>query len=270
MPVSGDKSSRWFFTADCHFGHANIIKYCKRPFLTSEERAMVDLIGRGTIPADEFKIPWSAVHQMNNQILDSINAVVQPDDNLVIVGDFCFDNHSRIGEATRKYRDLINCKNVYMILGNHDNRKACQEVFTACYDSYLFNIGGQLVFASHYPVRSWNKASHGAWSVYGHVHNLYQPEDQGRLMPYAHKVLEQGFASVLERHAVSGHESIVQDLLKATASLNGIDLTVDVGVDHVREDLPFGTPWSMDDLRQHMGGKLAKWHARHKEFRNLR
>lgn len=270
MSATKEQSGRWFFTADCHFGHANIIKYCKRPFLTPDEQAMSQLVSRGVIPVQEFKIPWSAVDKMNSQILSSINDAVLPEDHLVIVGDFCFAQGSKMAEATRKYRDRINCKNVYLILGNHDRRKACEGVFTACYENYLFNIGGQLVFASHYPMRSWDRASHGAWSVYGHVHNMYHAEDNGKLMPYAQKMLHEGFASVLERHGISGNETIIQDLLKATAILNGVDLTVDVGVDNVREGVPFGTPWSMDELRQYMDAKFAKWHARHNQFKSFR
>ncbi len=38
-----------FFTADLHFGHANIIKYCKRPFtdVAAMDRALIAILALG-------------------------------------------------------------------------------------------------------------------------------------------------------------------------------------------------------------------------------
>jgi len=52
-------------------------------------------------------------------------------------------------------------------------------------------------------------------------------------------------------------------LLEIVASMNGSQLTLDVGVDNLlRPDLPFGTPWSMSDIRAYMQEKIPLWNAR--------
>mgnify|MGYP006276814947 CR=1 FL=1 len=248
----------WFFTADTHFGHGNIIKYCKRPFLSTQEMKMCDFISDGTVECSEVKISDKAIQQMDETISKSINDVVGKNDNLVIIGDFC---HEKSNKNVKYYRDMIECRNIYLILGNHDDRSKCVEHFTACYENYLFNIDGQRIFTSHYPARAWNKSNKGAWMLYGHVHNALAGEDNGFLSNYEKHVLGDGFASVLKRWGLKD-EKVVQELLEIVRSTKGAALTLDVGVDNARVDLPFGAPWSMSDIRNYMANKMPLWQAR--------
>lgn len=268
----------WFFSADWHLGHSNIIKYCKRPFLSHEEEGLLSMADRGVIPAKELHISQESTIRMTDTIIDSTNAVVGPDDSLVIIGDFCWTPRNDRFAVAEKFRNRINCKNLYLIWGNHDDRRILSPLFKACYDQYVFNIDGQNIFTSHYPCRSWDMAFHGSWDLYGHVHDLYGPEDNGDLMSYERQVYSKGFHAVLNRLGINllgvtdaEQEQAVQDLLAVCASTKGVDLTVDVGVDNqIRgKAVPFGTPWSMHDLRTYMGTKKVRWDARKKEQKQM-
>jgi calcineurin-like phosphoesterase family protein len=59
-----------WFTADFHFGHNNIIRYCNRPFRNGEE--------------------------MDQTILEPLNASVKPNDTLYFLGDFCIGSKARV------------------------------------------------------------------------------------------------------------------------------------------------------------------------------
>ena len=54
----------YWFTSDTHFGHKNIIEYCKRPF--------------------------SSVEQMNEMLIKKWNNKVKVDDIVFHLGDFSF------------------------------------------------------------------------------------------------------------------------------------------------------------------------------------
>jgi calcineurin-like phosphoesterase family protein len=56
-----------FFTADQHFHHQNIIKYCNRPFV------------------------W--FNQMDDALIDNFNKVVTNDDIVYHLGDFSFGDN---------------------------------------------------------------------------------------------------------------------------------------------------------------------------------
>lgn len=242
--------------------------------MSREEEGLLGMADRGTIPAKELRISQQSTDRMTNAIIDSTNAVVGANDTLVINGDFCWTPRDDRFHAAKAFRDRINCRNVFLIWGNHDDRRVLSSLFTAVYDQYIFNVNGQEVFMSHYPCRSWDMAHHGSWMLYGHVHNLFWPEDNGEIMPYAKGVFSNGFDAVLEKLGIrneSGErEQAVQELLDIVASMNGIDLTLDVGVDNVRNGVPFGTPWSMDDLHTYFGKKLPRWNARSEGIRSLR
>jgi calcineurin-like phosphoesterase family protein len=142
----------FYFTADPHFGHGNIIKYCKRPFSSAQE--------------------------MDETIISNINAKVTKSDTLFVLGDFCFKSHN-----PQDYLNRINCKDVWSILGNHD---ACDHDVDAYRRSYkgfrgvenymqirprLNNGQKQLIVLFHYPIQEWNGWHRGSWHLSGHTHS---------------------------------------------------------------------------------------------------
>jgi calcineurin-like phosphoesterase family protein len=141
-----------WFTADTHFGHANIIKYTKRPFKNTVE--------------------------MNETIISNWNKAV-PEDALVYhLGDFCFGRDDR--EFDMYFRRLNGL--IVFIKGNHDrlawrNRNR----FYTSYDSYHeIKINDQNITLCHYAMKVWNKSHHGAWHLYGHSHGSL-PDDKNSL-----------------------------------------------------------------------------------------
>ncbi len=157
-----------WFTADLHLGHGNIIRYCQRPHLDPEEkrRAAEDARGRWRVSAE-------TVRRHDEALLDAINSRVERRDILWIVGDFCWGG---LREAAR-YREAINCQNVYLVWGNHDDHSIAP-VFQRVIEAGMFRVAEQEIWLCHYPLRSWNKRFHGSWHVYGHVHARLEAEDR--------------------------------------------------------------------------------------------
>jgi calcineurin-like phosphoesterase family protein len=159
-----------WFTADTHFGHGNIIKYCQRPFMSPEELSAVR-----ADPRARLRLSDETVRRHDRALLDAINSRVQPDDTLWVVGDFCWGG---LTEA-RHYRDQIQCRTVYLVWGNHD-RYEIAPAFSDTMEQGMVRVEGQEIWLNHYPMRSWNKAFHGSWHLYGHVHGRLRREDDAR------------------------------------------------------------------------------------------
>jgi calcineurin-like phosphoesterase family protein len=134
-----------YFTADPHFGHQNIIRYCDRPFASAQE--------------------------MDRVILERVNSVVQPTDTLYVLGDFCLGVSDRL-QAAEHYRRRIACKQVHLIWGNHDPLEDANfaALFTSASHLVNLRLAGQRLTLCHYAMRSWDKSHHGAWQLYGHSH----------------------------------------------------------------------------------------------------
>jgi calcineurin-like phosphoesterase family protein len=167
-----------YFTADLHLGHSSIIKHCSRPFLS--------------------------VAEMDAAIVEAINETVLAKDTLWVLGDFAFR-----GRDPSHYREQIKCRNVHLILGNHDRRTKCMKAgFSSVSDVAEISVGKQRIWLSHYAHRSWPASHRGAWHLYGHSHGKLDADDKSR----------------------------------------EID-ALDVGVDNFQQDgPPVWQPWSMDDL----------------------
>lgn len=159
--------SRLWFTADLHLGHGNIIKYCHRPHLSEAEA-----LRAATEPRGGWKVSRETVVRHDNALIDAINERVGKNDILWIIGDFSL---CPIEEATR-YRDRIECREVNLVRGNHD-LPAYDGLFTRVIDQGMIKHQGRKIWLNHYPMRSWDKAFHGAWHLFGHVHGRLRAED---------------------------------------------------------------------------------------------
>ena len=136
---------KYFFTADYHLGHKNIIKYCNRPFKTLDE--------------------------MNKTIVRNHNQRVKSDDIVFHIGDFCFKNSSEIkGEGIRikalEWEKRLNGKIIH-IKGNHDRNNSCKTLL----ESAIIKYGGELIYLVHRP-EHFN--SNYDINFVGHVHNIWK------------------------------------------------------------------------------------------------
>lgn len=160
--------SEIWFTADTHFGHSNIIRYCNRPFFDEREQKLASEDARGN-----WKLSAETVQRHDQALLDAINARVQRNDVLWILGDFCW---GKVEEAKR-YRDRILCSDVRLVWGNHDHR-TIGRVFQKTIEQGMVKAAGKKIWLNHYPMRYWDKSFHGSWHLYGHVHGGLAGEDR--------------------------------------------------------------------------------------------
>lgn len=135
-----------YFLSDTHFGDKPI-GYCQRQFTSIED--------------------------IDTQIINNINATVKINDTLYFLGDFCHK-----GQNPKKYRDQIICKNIHIVLGNHDSEKHLGKNFKSI--SHIKEIVHckQKIIMCHYPMRAWHKSYRNSWMLYGHVHGRLNDEDQ--------------------------------------------------------------------------------------------
>jgi len=128
------------FTADLHFGHANIIRFCNRPF--------------------------SSIEEMNEGLIDNWNASVAPGQDIYCLGDFMFGNARDAG----KYLDRLNGRK-HLVWGNHDSKKVQALPQWASSQPYLeIAVNSRKIVLFHYSLRVWSASRYGAIHLYGHSH----------------------------------------------------------------------------------------------------
>lgn len=148
-----------WFTSDTHFGHTNIAG----PKISNWSSGYRD---------------FNSVHEMNMALVNGINKYVKEDDILYHLGDWSFGGVHNIFQ----FRNLIICKNVHLILGNHDQHIVDKEIkyhdtsfnpielFSSVQDVLTLNIGKTRLFLSHYSHRVWLGSHKGVIHLYGHSH----------------------------------------------------------------------------------------------------
>lgn len=150
--------SKKHFTADFHLFHDRIMQYCNRPF-------------------DDI---W----QMHDAIIDGMNAVVAPNDELFILGDVSFYG----GEKVRKILERINGQK-HFIIGNHDAKNLKNWEGWRSVNHYLeIKDSGQNVVLCHYPLESWNKMAHGSIHLHGHRHGVRPKGRENDECPWGFRV----------------------------------------------------------------------------------
>lgn len=138
-----------FYIADTHFGHYNIINFDKRPFPDTE--------------------------QMEETIVKNWNCVVTNEDNVYILGDFCWGKEE---EWIRILQRLNGQK--CLIKGNHDLKQMSQRLqnlFSDIKDYKEVKDNGHHIILCHYPILFYRGSySDAMWHFHGHTHNRTEEE----------------------------------------------------------------------------------------------
>ena len=156
-----------FFTSDTHFGHANIIKYCNRPWL---HKGDLDSTGRW-ISTNRAAL---RVKEMNKAIIANWNRVVKKEDVVYHLGDFCFKSANKkgngIGTAWEEYESQLNGKIIF-IRGNHDthNKGSSKSLIVKATIRY----GGFNILLIHHPERV-TPFDTCDMAYVGHIHNNWE------------------------------------------------------------------------------------------------
>lgn len=178
-----------WLTSDLHLGHANIVNFCERPF--THDAHSGDALGH--VP----DVTW-----MNTSLLDRINAVVGPDDELWVLGDVAM---GRLDDTLPLVKRLSAGK-VVLVAGNHDRVHPCNgaraakftDMYAAAFDvvvetnTVLELPNGLDVQVSHFPYAlspqeararrgetsdrfaAWRPVDDGRWLLCGHVHDAWR------------------------------------------------------------------------------------------------
>ena len=128
--------SRVYFTADCHFNHANIILYTKRPFFKKE-----DVIPNTDLWVND-EIKNARCKWMNEEIIKRWNGKVRRGDLVYHIGDFSFKNK----EETDKIEAQLNGKIVH-IMGNHDYNNGVKSLITEA----IMEFCNRVFLVKHHP-----------------------------------------------------------------------------------------------------------------------
>jgi calcineurin-like phosphoesterase family protein len=167
-----------YWTSDLHLGHKNISEYCP---------------DRQNLVADykQMSFDGSVVHAMNEALIESWNSVVEPYDNVIIVGDLCM---GKIEESLSLVPRLNGYKS--LVPGNHDrmwshNRKQNKD-WVSIYncvgieilpEQFSVLLGNLVVEVCHFPYKGDSQdedrylearpVDRGRILLCGHVHDSW-------------------------------------------------------------------------------------------------
>lgn len=132
----------YYYIADPHFGHENILKLCDRPFET--------------------------VQEMNETMVTLWNERVTGNDTVFILGDMFF----RCADPEQILARLKGRKR--LIIGNHDSSWTDKVDLSRCFvsvDHFLeITDGVRAITLCHYPLLTW-KHKLRSFMIHGHIHN---------------------------------------------------------------------------------------------------
>lgn len=152
-----------FYIGDTHLGHTNCIKFDNRPFESIEE--------------------------MNRVIVNNWNNRVSANDDVWIIGDFCYRSDKDPAYFLKKLKG-----HKHLIVGNHDkatldSQEACR-LLESIDQMQLIKDGNENIVLCHFPIAEWNKKQRGSYHIYAHIHN--DISDTYRFMSKMERALNAG------------------------------------------------------------------------------
>ena len=134
-----------FVTSDIHYGHRNILKFCRRPFET--------------------------LNEMEISLINNWNKVVGVTDTVYILGDVSFASTA----DTQAFLMRLNGFK-HFVWGNHDRGRENKILeVPGCVDGtncLRYNHNGSTIIMTHYPFESFSEDFH----FHGHTHGNSVPK----------------------------------------------------------------------------------------------
>jgi calcineurin-like phosphoesterase family protein len=137
---------RELFTADTHFRHPQVIKHCKRPFISCEE--------------------------MDEEMVRRWNDTVRKSDTVIHAGDFAISRSKEDDEAIIDIFSRLNGRK-FLVPGNHCLKTpVVLNLKWAAPPKLRLDIRSHRTtfIISHYPMRTWPGMVGGSIQIYGHHH----------------------------------------------------------------------------------------------------
>ena len=126
------------------FGHSRVIDFDNRPFANVEE--------------------------MDQAMIDFWNMRVQKDDEVYIIGDFCYRSEKGPVWYLKKLKGQKS-----LILGNHDveilKDPHALSFFEKVEKMMHVTDGDKQLQLCHFPLSEWHSYFRGSYHIYGHLHN---------------------------------------------------------------------------------------------------
>jgi calcineurin-like phosphoesterase family protein len=127
----------YWFTADEHYGHKNIIEYSDRPY--------------------------DSVEEMDECLINNHNQVVQKNDTVIHAGDFTL--WKNVEGIYKKYIGRLNGIHIFL-KGSHDywlKWNLSQQIWEKRIDGHYFVV-------CHYAMRTWARSHYNSFQLFGHSH----------------------------------------------------------------------------------------------------
>lgn len=150
-----------FYTSDTHAFHRNICSGC-----TEWESGATR--------------PFDCPEKMTEFLAARINSTAGRNDRIIHCGDVAFGGQ----ENPARFREMINCGSIVLILGNHDkiNRsydrwiEKNHHLFEGIHRVWEGRFYGRKIFFSHYAHLVWEGSHRGTWHLFGHSHGSIAQE----------------------------------------------------------------------------------------------
>lgn len=133
-----------FYISDWHYGHANILSFDNRP--------------------------WLSVEAMNEALIANWNAVVSAGDTVYMLGDMFWHNDDAAPVLGR-----LNGQKM-LVQGNHDHwvGSVLKKQIVKISDYMEVDDEGRKVVLCHYPIPCFKNHYYGWYHLYGHVHSTFE------------------------------------------------------------------------------------------------
>ena len=154
--------SKYYFTSDYHFNHANIILYTDRKQFYNKDK---DNILNTTLWVSK-EVALKCLENMNNTLIQNHNEIVKDEDIVYHLGDFCFKGSS----IAYKFEKKLNGRIVH-IQGNHDKNNGVKTLITKA----IMEFGNKTILAQHQPPQIPEEIPEWCDMVLcGHVHQHWK------------------------------------------------------------------------------------------------